>query len=250
MAANVEEWLRKADAGDSQAMLDLGDAYKAGSHGLAKDHAKALEWFTKSHKTAMSRRPSGWSPSTAHEPPSKSQADEQSQGHDAHDDRDADDELEEEDDEKEDDNPEEALFHWRREAEAGDGPAMANVGNAHFAGTHGLAKNHTKAYVWFAKAHDAGYAGGTAWVGLCRLHGTGIEQCTSEGLVRLADAARQGSRSACYWLGKFPDAAWHGFCESPKLTREYYSMMANAPLRDASPEQEEEAASWLRDHQA
>ena len=46
----VAEMLRKAEAGDGWAMRDLGHWYKYGEKGLAKDSAKAFEWYEKSHE--------------------------------------------------------------------------------------------------------------------------------------------------------------------------------------------------------
>jgi TPR repeat protein len=46
----VAEWLRKAEAGDGVAMYILGAWYWLGKKGLAKDSAKAFEWYEKSHE--------------------------------------------------------------------------------------------------------------------------------------------------------------------------------------------------------
>ena len=46
----VAEMLRKAEAGDGTAMCVLGVWYEHGQKGLAKDAAKAFEWYKKSHE--------------------------------------------------------------------------------------------------------------------------------------------------------------------------------------------------------
>jgi hypothetical protein len=46
----VAETLRKAEAGDGEAMRILGVWYKNGENGLAKDMAKVFEWYEKSHE--------------------------------------------------------------------------------------------------------------------------------------------------------------------------------------------------------
>ena len=46
----VAEMLRWAEAGNGGAMFNLGNWYKYGRKGLAKDAAKAFEWYEKSHE--------------------------------------------------------------------------------------------------------------------------------------------------------------------------------------------------------
>eukprot|EP00900_Chrysochromulina_parva_P006379 jgi/Chrpa1/15742/Chrysochromulina_OHIO_Genome00018234-RA len=46
----VAEMLREAEAGDGAAMCSLGALYELGQKGLAKDLAKAFEWYEKSHE--------------------------------------------------------------------------------------------------------------------------------------------------------------------------------------------------------
>ena len=46
----VAETLREAEAGDGWAMRKLGQWYGIGQKGLARDLAKAFEWFEKSHE--------------------------------------------------------------------------------------------------------------------------------------------------------------------------------------------------------
>jgi TPR repeat protein len=42
--------LRFAEAGNGAAMCNMGNWYKRGEKGLAKDDAKAFEWYEKSHE--------------------------------------------------------------------------------------------------------------------------------------------------------------------------------------------------------
>jgi TPR repeat protein len=50
----VADMLRKAEAGDGAAMYSLGVWYEIGQKGLAKDFAKAFEWYEKSHEAGNS----------------------------------------------------------------------------------------------------------------------------------------------------------------------------------------------------
>jgi len=51
----VAETLRKAEAGHGWAMYNLGVCYEYGEMGLAKDEAKAFEWYKKSHEAGNAR---------------------------------------------------------------------------------------------------------------------------------------------------------------------------------------------------
>ena len=51
----VAEWRRKAEAGEGRAMYKLGVWYEYGEKGLAKDLAKAFEWYEKSHEAGDAR---------------------------------------------------------------------------------------------------------------------------------------------------------------------------------------------------
>ena len=55
----VAVMLRKAEAGDGEAMRNVGHWYKYGEKGLAMDEAKAFEWFKKSHEAGNARGTAG-----------------------------------------------------------------------------------------------------------------------------------------------------------------------------------------------
>ena len=46
----MAETRRKAEAGDGAAMCNMGGWYMRGEKGLARDSAKAFEWYKKSHE--------------------------------------------------------------------------------------------------------------------------------------------------------------------------------------------------------
>ena len=64
----------------------------------------------------------------------------------------------------------------RRKAEAGDGEAMCNLGVCYENGELGLAKDKAKAFEWYEKSHEAGYATGTGNLGRCYLYGLGVQR--------------------------------------------------------------------------
>jgi hypothetical protein len=137
-----------------------------------------------------------------------------------------------------------------RKAEAGNGAAMYNLGLWYEYGQKGLAKDFAKAFEWYKKSHEAGNAGGTGCLGRCYLEETGVPQCQSRANTLLSDAAGRGSKYACYQLGfVYADGNW-GFPKDETMARRYYSMVASASLEDCTGNAKEEAATWLREHQA
>lgn len=51
----VERWRRSAEAGDGEAMERLGEAYSFGTHDMAKDKARALEWYRRADAAGSAR---------------------------------------------------------------------------------------------------------------------------------------------------------------------------------------------------
>ena len=145
---------------------------------------------------------------------------------------------------------EEEVAETRRMAEAGCGGAMYNLGICYEKGLKGLAKDKAKAFEWYEKSHEAGSAAGTSGLGRCYLDGAGVPKCFARGATLLSDAARGGSKDACYTLGRaYADGRW-GFPKDEKMARRYYSMGASASIDDCSDAGKEEAATWLREHPA
>ena len=145
---------------------------------------------------------------------------------------------------------EEEVAEMRRKAEAGDGTAMYALGLWYELGQNGLAKDVAKAFEWFEKSHEAGYASGTGCLGMCYLAGAGVPKCPVHGAILMSDAAARGSKAACYNLGRaYAEGVW-GLPKDEKMARRYYSMVASAAIADCSDAGKEEAATWLREHPA
>ena len=145
---------------------------------------------------------------------------------------------------------EEEVAEMLREAEAGHGWAMYNLGVCYEKGLKGLAKDVAKAFEWYEKSHEAGDAGGTGSLGYCYLVGEGVPTCLARGAMLLGEAARGGSKVACDNLGRAYAAGRWGFPKDEKMARRYYSMGASAAIDDCSDDAKEEAATWLREHPA
>ena len=145
---------------------------------------------------------------------------------------------------------EEKVAETRREAEAGEGRAMYNLGVWYELGKKGLAKDVAKAFEWYKKSHEAGNASGTGAIGVCYLDGEGVPKCTVRGAMLLGEAAGRGSNSACYNLGRaYADGLW-GCPKDEKMARRYFSMVASASSEDCTDAGKEKAATWLREHPA
>ena len=137
-----------------------------------------------------------------------------------------------------------------RKAEAGEGWAMHFLGIWYEYGLKGLAKDEAKAFEWYEKSHEAGHASGTGCLGVCYLLGYGVPKCFARANTLLSEAAGRGSTYACYQLGRaYAHGLW-GFPKDEKMARRYYSMVASASLDDLTGNAKEDAATWLRAHQA
>ena len=136
-----------------------------------------------------------------------------------------------------------------RKAEAGDGRAMCTLGFWYDYGQKGLAKDVAKAFEWYEKSHEAGYAGGTGSLGSCYLNGKGVPKCPMRANTLLSQAAERGSKNACYKLGRaYADGLW-GFPKDEKMARRYYLMVSSASIENDTAAKER-AATWLREHPA
>ena len=145
---------------------------------------------------------------------------------------------------------EEKVAETRRKAEAGVGWAMFKLGLWYKNGENGLAKDMAKAFEWYEKSHEAGYAGGTCVLGDCYLLGYGVPKCFARANTLLTEAAGRGSKYACYSVGLVYAKGLAGFPEDEKMARRYYSMVASAAIDDCTAAAKEKAATWLREHPA
>jgi hypothetical protein len=145
---------------------------------------------------------------------------------------------------------EEEVAEMLRQAEAGKGWAMHDLGVWYERGQKGLAKDEAKAFEWYKKSHEAGHAGGTGCLGVCYLEGNGVPKCQSRANTLLSEAAGCGSKYACYRLGRAYADGIRGFPKDETMARRYYSMVASASNEDCTAAAKEKAATWLRAHPA
>ena len=145
---------------------------------------------------------------------------------------------------------EEKVAEVLRKAEAGNGAAMYDLGLCYKFGQKGLAEDVAKAFEWFEKSHEAGYASGTGALGGCYFVGKGVPKCPMRGAMLIGEAAGRGSKAACVHLGfAYANGVW-GCPKDEKMARRYYSMVASAAIDDCTVAGKEDAATWLRAHPA
>ena len=146
---------------------------------------------------------------------------------------------------------EEKVEEWRRQAEAGDGTAMFNLGIIYQGGTHGFQNDNAQALAWYRRADAKGHVTAKGVLGYFTVTGCGgATVCLATGGALLVEAASQGSQHACEKLGRaFALGKW-GFPVNPEMARRWYSKVAGATIEDCIDSYVEEAAKWLRDHPA
>lgn len=146
----------------------------------------------------------------------------------------------------------EELVEMLRKAEAGNGEAMCNLGVIYRLGLKGLAIDEDKAFEWYKKSHEAGFAGGTGGLGRCYIFGDGVPECPVRGSTLLGEAAGRGSKAACYTLGNCYAEGISGVPTDKNMARQYYLMMARATINDCHVKEEivqkRIADNWLREH--
>lgn len=134
----------------------------------------------------------------------------------------------------------------RREAEEGSAVSMCNLGLVYRTGSGGIAVDTTEAFRWYQKSHEAGNAGGTASIGMCYLHGEGVEASQELGIAHTAIAAERGSALACVKLGDFCRSGIFGFPRDEKLACEWYAKADTAAIKDITPGSLEMRAAYMR----
>ena len=159
----LEDLYRRAQAGDSAAMVDLGLAQEEGN-GVAKDYQQAVNWYRKAaeagdvhglYKLGVMYE-NGWGMTRDYQ---------------------------------------QAFNSYRKAAEAGDADAMANLGGMYYNG-YGVENNYTQAVSWFRKAADARSATGMNYLGACYETGQGVNMDREQAVTWYRKAAQLGNEKA------------------------------------------------------
>ena len=162
------EYKAKAETGDAEAQVTLGDCYCDGT-GVAKDVVAAVRWYRKAadQGNAKGQRRLGFS---------------YAKGLGV----------------KQDDAA--AAKWWRLAADQGDATAQANLGDCYLDGK-GVKQDDAEAVTWFRKAAAQGEARAQFKLGLCHTMGKGVGKDDNEAFQLYLQAAEQELAEAQCSLG-------------------------------------------------
>ena len=166
-------WYRKAaDQGDKEGQYYLGCCYEEGI-GVEKDDVQAFYWFKKSAEQGYADAEYGLGLCY-------------SEGWGVAKDMN------------------QAVYWYRRAAEHGDRRGQANLGYCYYEG-QGVVKDDKLAFYWNKKSADQGLARAQTWIGYLYECGKGVEQNYTEALNWYVRAAAQGDGDALRNAGIFYD---------------------------------------------
>ena len=161
-------YLKAADAGDAQAMYNVGNHYAMGI-GVERDYREALRWYTKSadagFPSAMTAIGSMYEQGYGVEKDGR-----------------------------------EALTWYQKAADAGDATAMNNIGILYADGKL-VEQDIPAATEWLRKAADNGSSAGARNLGLIYYLGYGVEQDYTQALTWFRKAADAGDAAAMHGIG-------------------------------------------------
>ena len=168
--AKAVEWFRKAaEQGIATAQVNLGWMYRNGT-GVAKDEAKAFEWYRKAaeqgYATAQNNLGSMYRNGMG---VAKDEA--------------------------------KAVEWYRKAVEQGLAEAQSNLGGMYLNGT-GVAKDEAKAVEWYRKAAEQGHAKAQNNLGTMYRDGTGVAKDPITGYAWLSIAAKAGYVPASHALSE------------------------------------------------
>mmetsp|Transcript_38006 Transcript_38006/g.70129 ORF Transcript_38006/g.70129 Transcript_38006/m.70129 type:complete len:264 (-) Transcript_38006:59-850(-) len=119
---------------------------------------------------------------------------------------------------------EDNIASLKEAAEKGDPAAMSKLGHAFYYGSHSQKKNYQTAFGWFKKSADQNYPPGMCGAGTMLVNGYGVEKNAVEGMMLVGMAARSGSATAAYNLGKWYAKGKHGLPCSISRAKEFLQM--------------------------
>jgi len=185
--------IKKANAGDAEAQLALGDLYKEGGEGIVKDLVTAVEWYTKAAEQGIASAQYNLGRMYYN-------------GEGV-----AEDKLK-------------AVELYTKAAEQGDADAQFNLGVMYYNGD-GVAEDKLKAVEWYTKAAEQGDAYAQFALGYMYEYGDGVTQDKKKATDWYTKAAEQGYAGAQFNLGRMYEYG-EGVAEDKIKAVEWYTKAA------------------------
>ncbi len=165
---NAVKWLKRAaEQNDANAMLKLAGLYQNGE-GVTQNHKEALKWIRKAVRRG-----------SIHAVASLGYCYQEGLGIER--------------------NEKKALACYRIAAEKGNAAAQYNLGTYYMSNVK--PPDYAEAVKWFRRAHEQQFREATVILGWCLLNGYGTEKNFNEGMSMLAESEKSGSADACFYLG-------------------------------------------------
>lgn len=143
-------------------------------------------------------------------------------------------------------NDERIVAAITRLAKEGNTSSMLRMGFLCTKGDNGVEKDLSKAFEWFMEAHKAGRNIATSIVGLWLLRGTGVKKNVENGIMYLTVAAMNGSKIACYHLGRTYIDGASGVSVDLDIGRFWFSKIPTACDKEGFAESHStQAIEWL-----
>ena len=165
---NAVKWLKRAaEQNDANAMLKLAGLYQNGE-GVTQNHKEALQWIRKAVRRG-----------SIHAVASLGYCYQEGLGIER--------------------NEKKALACYRIAAEKGNAAAQYNLGTYYMSNVK--PPDYAEAVKWFRRAHEQQFREATVILGWCLLNGYGTEKNFNEGMSMLTESEKSGSADACFYLG-------------------------------------------------
>jgi len=196
---SMQDLRKVADAGDADAMFNIGCLY-ANGEGVAQDDQQAMTWYRKA--AALGNADAMYNIGVSYNDGNGVAQDYQ-----------------------------EAMVWYLKAADAGNLGVMNNVGLL-YANGQGVAQDYGQAMTCYRKAADAGDAVAMYNIGLLYANGQGVAQDYPQAMDWFSKAANAGDAKAMYGIG-FLYANGQGVARDQKQAMAWYQKAANAGNEDA-----------------
>ncbi len=145
---------------------------------------------------------------------------------------------------------EEEVAEKRRAAEGGDGEAAFWLGRWYTCGEKGLEKDAAQAFQWYKRGTALGYASAINGCGRCYALGYGVAKDGTRALMYYAQAAALGSEAGCCNLGFALANGRLGLTKDEAEAREWFEKVPGCAVKDCTEFGRARTVRWLAEHPA